>query len=265
MNQAHRLGSNLKHYRKQEGLTQEAMAQRLGVTRARFAAYEEGRAEPSIALLFQLADLMGTTLDGLLQLDWASGQRRPTADVQGARLRVLSVAVDAAHEEERISIVPVQAAAGYLEGHRDADFLVHLPSFNLPVPELSAKKSYRLFQIRGDSMLPVPDKSYVIAEYVQDWRQLRDYQACVVVSRSEGVVYKRLRNFLEQGYVELRSDNPAYAPYRLPAEQVLEVWRGLGYISFQLPEPGQWQAPDVWQAALSDLRALMQEVRAKND
>jgi transcriptional regulator with XRE-family HTH domain len=251
------LAANIRFLRRRSGDTQSDLARKLGVGRAALGAYEEGRAEPRLPVLLQLADLLGCSVDDLLRRDLSAGQQpRRLVDVAGERLRVLPVPVGEQDGEERISIVPVQAAAGYLEGHRDLDFVAQLPAFQLPVPELSAQRSYRLFQIKGDSMLPLPNGAYVIAAYVQDWRSLRDYQSCVVVSKNEGVVYKRVKQHWEAGYVELRSDNPAYAPYRLASEEVLEIWKAVGYLSFSLPEPGE-VAPDM-QYLLQELRMLVQ-------
>lgn len=248
---------NIKGKRKALGLTQEELAVRIGVTRSALGAYEEGRAEPRLSALLSLADLFGCSIDALLQQDILKApEQRSLADIAGKRLRILPVAVQAAGEEQ-ISVVPVQAAAGYLDGHRDTDFVAKLPAFSLPVVELSAERSYRLFQIKGDSMLPIPDGAYIIAEYVQDWRRLRDYQSCIVVSKGEGVVYKRVLNQLDQGYLELRSDNSAYAPYRILADEVLEVWKGLGYLSFKLPAPGEAGAAPEWQQLLGELRTLV--------
>lgn len=252
---------NIKAKRKALGLTQEDLAVRIGVTRSALGAYEEGRAEPRLSVLMSLADLFSCSIDALLQQDiLKSAGQQSSADVAGKRLRILPVAVQASGEEQ-ISVVPVQAAAGYLDGHRDTDFVAKLPAFSLPVAELSAERSYRLFQIKGDSMLPIPDGAYIVAEYVQDWRRLRDYQSCIVVSKGEGVVYKRVLNQLEQGYLELRSDNSAYAPYRILADEVLEVWKGLGYLSFKLPAPGDAGAAPEWQQLLGELRSLVGQVQ----
>lgn len=256
------LAYNIRIKRKALRLTQEELAIRLGVTRSAIGAYEEGRAEPRLPVLMFLAELFGCTIDALVNADLSNSESsRGAIDMSGARLRVLPVLVDEAGKEQ-ISVVPVQAAAGYLAGHRDADFVMKLPAFNLPVRELQAERTYRLFQIKGDSMLPVPDGAYVIAEYVQDWRNLRDYQSYVVVSKSDGVVYKRVVNLPGEALLELRSDNPAYQPYRIPMEEVMEFWRGLGYISFALPAPGDGNGAD-WQRMLSDLQTLIDRAQGR--
>jgi len=255
------LSTNIRFKRKQLGWTQADLSGRLGVNRSVVGAYEEGRAEPRLSTLLQLAELFGLSLDVLLLQDVSETDvvmRKSSLDAQGKHLRVLPVVVDREMDEERIVIVPVRAAAGYLSGYRDSTYIGQLPSFRLPVAELSAKRSYRIFQLKGDSMLPVPDGAYVIAEYVQDWHSLRDYQSCIVLSAEAGVVYKRVVPDWSSGHIQLRSDNPEYVPYSLAVGELLEVWKALGYLSFSLPEPGD-------AVPLVQLQALVGELRTEID
>ena len=55
----------IARYRRELGLTQEGLAQRLGVTNQAVSKWESGQSCPDIALLPQLADLFGITLDEL--------------------------------------------------------------------------------------------------------------------------------------------------------------------------------------------------------
>ena len=52
-------------YRKELGLTQEGLAQKLGVTNQAVSKWESGQSCPDIALLPQIADLFGITIDTL--------------------------------------------------------------------------------------------------------------------------------------------------------------------------------------------------------
>ena len=58
---------NLKRIRLEKGLTQQHLADALGVTRSTVAAYESGRIEPSIEKLLNLSSSLGVSLDELIR------------------------------------------------------------------------------------------------------------------------------------------------------------------------------------------------------
>ncbi|MBI1222538.1 MAG: helix-turn-helix domain-containing protein [Bacteroidetes bacterium] len=234
---SHSLAQNIKYLRKERGYTQGELAGKLGINRAALASYEEGRAEPRLAVLQMVAGHFSCSLDDLLHLDFSRDKQRVRPDKSGKSLRVLSVAVDA-EEKEKIVVVPVKAAAGYLDGFSDVDYIESLPSFSLPLQELGKERSYRLFQIKGDSMNPIPSGSYIISEYVQDWNQIKDDRCYILITQDEGIVYKRVLNRLHEEQLILKSDNPEYKPYSIGSEMIAEVWKAIGYISLQLPESG---------------------------
>lgn len=59
------IGNQIASYRKNAGLTQEALAKKLGVTNQAVSKWESGLACPDIQLLPELADLFGITIDEL--------------------------------------------------------------------------------------------------------------------------------------------------------------------------------------------------------
>lgn len=60
------LGERLKSKREELGLSQEALAQKLYVTRQTISGWERGRSEPDLATLQKLSALYGLTVDALL-------------------------------------------------------------------------------------------------------------------------------------------------------------------------------------------------------
>ncbi len=67
--------NNLRLYRKQNGFTQEQVAERLGVSRQAVAKWERGETLPDIENVIALSDMYGTTVDFLV---------RNMSDVAGA-------------------------------------------------------------------------------------------------------------------------------------------------------------------------------------
>ena len=207
-------GQNLKYLRKLRGWTQEEFATKLGIKRSLLGAYEEERAEPRIDVLEVVGDMFKLTLDDLL--------RKELSETKGSYIskRRAQKLVAASNE---IQLVPVKAAAGYLAGYADPEFLDELNTFTLP---MLAPGNYRAFEIVGDSMLPTPSGSVIVGEKVDDLEELKSNQTYVVVSRNEGIVYKRvLKNNKSRTKLTLVSDNTAYQPYQVNSDDVIEVWK----------------------------------------
>lgn len=213
----------LRTYRKQKGVTQAVLAEALGLNRPVIGAYEEGRAEPKLEVLRRMAEYFEITVDEL-----TSG----VAPVINSGLRVLPIVVDGQSNIERVPLVPAKAAAGYLSGFQDPEFIGQLPVFEMPFRELARERTYRMFQIEGDSMLPVPSGSYIISDYVESLAQIRNGEPYIVVSESEGIVFKRI--FKDGAKLNLISDNPVFEPYSIPLADVKEVWKANGYVAFGL-------------------------------
>lgn len=238
-----RIATNLRFLRKQKGLTQEGLAENIEVTRSVIGAYEEGRAEPKISTMQRMANFFGITLDQLINDDLSGiaeatiqGREVPRgsrSDAKGSRLRVLSITVDK-EDKENIELVPDKAAAGYLNGYADPEYIEDLPRFQLP---FLPGGTYRAFEISGDSMYPIQPGTVLIGEYTDNWESIKSGETYIVVTGSEGIVYKRVFNRVsENGQLILHSDNPAYTPYEVDIKDVLEIWKARAYISSDFPE-----------------------------
>ncbi|WP_163711927.1 XRE family transcriptional regulator [Mangrovibacterium lignilyticum] len=245
------LPDNLKYLRQSQQMTQQDLADVLNLKRSLIGAYEEGRATPKILVIQQIAAHFNLTLDQFISSDLKAVGVGANGPVE-KDLRVLSIVVDA-QNNELIPIIPIKASAGYLNGFADPEYLGQLAAFNMPVPELSPGKTFRVFQIKGDSMLPVQPGSYVFCEFVETISAIKEGQTYVLITKDEGLVYKRV--FL-QGNRELRlqSDNSVYEPYTIDVETVLELWKADGVLSFNLPQPNHLEI-----SRLSDILTEMKE------
>lgn len=235
---------NLKYLRKLRGWTQEEFAQKLRIKRSLLGAYEEERAEPRIDILEVVADMFKLTLDDLLRKDVSDTKTNYIAKRRAQKL---------AGGRTDIPFVPVKAAAGYLAGYADPEFVDELNTFTLP---MLAGGDYRAFEIVGDSMMPTPSGSVIVGERVQDLEEVKTNQTYIVVSKSDGIVYKRMmKNNRQKNKFTLVSDNPAYQPYTVNAEDIVEVWQAQMIIS----KANTQQRWDVGQLA-NMVNSLQQQV-----
>lgn len=251
------LAQNIKYLRRKHQLTQQRLADQVAVKRALIGSYEEGRATPKIQVMQQLAQLFKLSLDELIgtDLEKTPSSLLPKSNGPG---QILSVVVTP-DNEERIPIVPVKAAAGYLSGYADPQYVGELPHFYMPIPELSRNRTYRVFQLNGDSMLPVAPGAYVFCEYLVDLDELKEGQTYVLITRDEGLVYKRVY-IKENNELLLKSDNPEYEAYRIPISSVLELWRAKGVLSFELPLP-EFPGTAHISTVLSEMKEEIRKLR----
>lgn len=252
------IANNIRFLRKGNKLTQAELADRLLIKRSLVGAYEEGRALPKIAVLKQLASLFGLTIDQFISADFEK-VGVPARAQPASSLHILPVVVDR-NNEELIPIVPVKASAGYLNGLADPEYIGSLPCFSMPVPELAPGRTFRVFQIKGDSMLPVLPGSYLFCEYVESVGAVREGDIYIIITREEGLVCKRV--FLQKNdRLLLKSDNPDYTPYVIDGHGVMELWKAKGVLTFE------FQKPELSQIShISDvLREVKEEIRKLRD
>jgi len=211
---------NIKALRNLRNLSQEALAKELGIHRARLASYEEGRAEPSCELLIKIADHFHVAIDAIIRGDLS--KTKPEDLMKVGENRILFPIMVDKEGNDMVELVPVKARAGYLNGYADPEYIEGLQRMNFPFLPVG---KHRAFPIKGDSMPPLADGSFVIGKYMESLKELRDGQTYILVTKDEGIVYKRIYNNLKEDQtLSLHSDNKAYSPYKVKAEDVLEIW-----------------------------------------
>ncbi|MBC7534619.1 MAG: LexA family transcriptional regulator [Ferruginibacter sp.] len=212
-----RAGLNLKYLRKLRGWTQEEFANKLHIKRSLIGAYEEERADPRLDVLEIVADMFKLSLDELLLKDVSNSSNANSYLAKRRQQKMMTA------DRNLIHFVPVKAAAGYMTGYADSEFIDELNTFTLP---MLAGGNYRAFEIIGDSMLPTPSGSIIVGEKVDSIEEVKNNNAYIVVSRNEGIVYKRIvKNNRSKAKVSLVSDNPNYQPYQVNADDIVELWQ----------------------------------------
>jgi transcriptional regulator with XRE-family HTH domain len=256
-------GKNLKYIRKQREWTQEEMANQLQIKRSLVGAYEEERAEPRLEVQEAICALFNISLEEFLFQDLS--QKDSSGDESGASLSYLdrrrSMKMDKSSSAAPIvPFVPVKAAAGYLAGYADPEFLDELNTFTLP---MLAPGDYRAFEIIGDSMLPTPSGSVIVGEKVDSIRDVKNSNTYIVVSNADGVVYKRIiTNDDNKDKLTLLSDNPLYEPYQVNSQDIVEVWKAV-YIIHKAGAQPMWDVDQLagvvnsLQDKISNLRRTM--------
>ena len=239
---------NIKLLRKRRNRTQDVVSGELGFSRSTLNSYENGIViNPTLEALVSFSKYFRVSIDTMIKVNLAQLSESQLSEIEkgydvymtGGKLRVLATTIDSLNREN-IEVVPLKAKAGYTAGYNDPQYISALPTFQLPF--LSSERKYRAFQIDGYSMLPIQHGSWIIAEFVQDWRDVKDGSAYIVVTKDEGIVFKIVYNQTrKQKNFLLRSLNTSYEPFEVPVNEVIEIWKFINFISSELPEPESTQ------------------------
>jgi transcriptional regulator with XRE-family HTH domain len=220
------IAKNLKFLRKHKGASQQRVSDDLGLKRSTYAGYEGGKVEPDITMLRSLSDYFEVSLDVLLRdnleqqgIEWL---RQQDPSIRNEQMRVLAITTNP-EGRENIEVINESAKAGYMTGYADPEFIEEMPKLELP--NLTTG-TYRAFEIQGDSMLPIRSGDLVVGQYVERARDLTNNCRYVLLTRNEGIVFKRLlKQDPEAESLMLLSDNTEYQPYNIDLGEILEAWQ----------------------------------------
>lgn len=249
------ISSNIRYIRSTRKLTQEQFADDLGWSKSMVGSYEESRSEPSIEKLIKLSTYSNIPIDILVKNDLRLA--KDTSFIEVGNKRVLFPIVVTDENENLIEVVPAKASAGYLNGYDDPEYIQQLENIKLPFIPTG---KHRAFPIKGDSMLPLKDGSYVIGEFVERREDIRSNATYVLLTLNEGMVYKRvINNIAENNTLRLVSDNPTYPAYDVNIDEVVELWKFTCAINTQEYTPEELKISSItsmFNALGVELKAL---------
>ncbi len=215
-----KISSNIRFLRQLKGLSQEQLADDLKVTRSRIGGYEEARNEPPIDLLIRLSEYFHIAIDALVRGDLKKTNLDGLMKI--GKNRILFPILLDSDGNDMVELIPLKASAGYTRGYADPDYIEKLPQMKLPF--LPSGK-HRAFPIKGDSMPPIREGSFVIAKFLERFEEVKMGQTYIIVTKEDGLSYKRIMAFnKKEGAYELHSDNKLYAPFKVKAHDILEIW-----------------------------------------
>lgn len=249
------LSENMRYLRSQRSLSQQKVSDALIITRARYAKYEEGASDPPLEILQRIAHYFQVSIDLLISIDLRKVPMDDLLKLEGNRI-LLPIKINHSGDSF-IEIIPHKAKAGYLSGYSDPEFIENLQHISLP---FLRNGKYRAFPVEGDSMPPHNEGSFIIGRYIEKLTDIKEGKTYVLLTRSEGIVYKRLYRKGKNGFM-LHSDNSIYQPYEIRASEILEVWEFACSLATLEAEPDNLSAEDIRDI----LKGLQRDVKSIKD
>lgn len=247
------LSKNLNYLRRKNKLSQQKLAEDLSIPRTTLGDYERGKTEPNLEMLIRMSDYFDVRIDALIKDDIS---HRDYEIIKNKDFKVLAISVDSTNREN-IELVDRKAEAGYLESFSNPEYIRELPKIHFPnIPE----GTYRGFEIRGDSMLPMESGSIVICSYVENLSYIKDGRTYIIVSKADGLVYKRLYSDKSGTSLTAVSDNTVYPPFEIPLEEIAEIWQYFAHISFS---DARDQMENIIEHRLLEMHKDIKDIKAK--
>ena len=242
---------NLKFLRIRKDVSQQLVADSVNIPRPRYAKYEDGKNFPPPETLLGLSRYFAMSIDLLLSVDVRKIPSGSLLKLENNRL-LLPITVDK-NGDNLIEVVTQKAKAGYLNGYADPEYIESLQQISLP---FLGPGKHRGFPVEGDSMPPHEDGSIIIGRYIEKLGDVLDGKTYILITKSEGMVYKRLNKNRKNALV-VASDNNFYPVYEVKASDILEIWEyecNIGR-SDRKPDP-QDSVTDMFLELKREIKAL---------
>ncbi len=227
------LADNLRFLRKRKSVTQEQIAQILDLKKSTYASYEndDGNTPPAKTLL-AIAQYFEVSMESLFNINYSVLGNETPIRISDREI-YFPVSVDLTGTE-LIDVVPGshQAQAGYISDYSDPQYIQSLPKINWDFGTYE-HGTKRIFQISGDSMLPVPSQSFVLT-VKRDYSEIINDFAYILVTHHD-ILFKRIQKKGPQ--LHLLSDNPLYTPQNIDANDVKQYWQAIKVI-MDVQDPG---------------------------
>jgi len=246
------LNKNLKYLRQKNKISQQILADALDIPRSTLGDYERGKTEPNIAMLIKMSIYFDLTIDELVNKDLSHNDYEV---IKTKNFKVLAISTNA-ENENNIELVDTKAEAGYLDSYQNPEYIKELPKLSIPsIPQ----GTYRAFEIHGDSMLPIESGSIIIAKYIENLRDIKEGKTFVIISKREGLVYKRIKKSGKKNTLLLSSDNDLFLPYEINHLDIDEIWQYYAHVSFS----DEKRSTDLKiDSTLRDIHSKVNEIHA---
>ena len=234
------IGKNIKKIRTVKNLSQAGFAQLFNLARPSVGAYEEGRSEPKMETVVQIARHFGLSIDLLLTKELTVNELYGF-DLFKQELKnapsLIKVATPAPAPE--IVLVKASQTLEYIVNRKEKAYLEQLPVVQFPV---ELKNTGRAFEQAGSEMQyresGIFNGDLLLAELVDTsaHNSLTSGLVYIIVLQSS-IVIRRLLEISAENKLSLKADNPDYALLEIPLSDVLEIWQVKGVFSTRLKAP----------------------------
>lgn len=254
-----KIGKNIKKIRTIKKMSQAEFAQLFQLARPSVGAYEEGRSEPKIETLIEIAKYFKISIDALLTKELTINELYKF-DVFSAGEKVkdsVQEEIDKDAVTEETPLVLIRQSTEYIVNHRRKDFINSLPCFQFPFTQYAKT---RAFQVDGKEMeyenCGIHHQDILLCDRVAPEDQL-EVGCLYVLITDDAIRVRRLSN--NDKNLTFKTDDPSFDVLHYSRNALLEIWKVRAYYSEYL------QAPTRTEERIAALEEKMERLMEQID
>jgi transcriptional regulator with XRE-family HTH domain len=250
------VGKNIRKLRTVKKLSQAAFAELFGLARPSVGAYEEGRSEPKMETLIQIAQHFGLSVDLLLTKELTVNELYHFDIYQQKSAAEPPASLANADRQQHLTpYVPAARMLEYIVQHHDTNFIDGLRMLTFPH---NLGPATRAFELNGADMQPtLRHQDVLLCCHIEKASPLLHRGRLYAFVTQSRLLVRRLSEQQPGGVLKLRADNPDYPIQDLALTDALEIWEVHGSFSTHL------QAPALLEERVSQLERQLEEVLAR--
>jgi transcriptional regulator with XRE-family HTH domain len=234
------VGKNIQKIRQVKNISQADFAALFELARPSVGAYEEGRSEPKIETLIQIANYFRISIDVLLTreltvseiysfglLNKKLNKAHQLIDVRGKSIKSPS-----------IPLIQIDNFLNYIVNQKNSDFAQSLPEISVPISRKG--QQFRAFEMNGSEMeynqQGIHHGDILVGEIINLEDLSEKAGKVVTLVHKANISTRRLKSVTSKNAV-LNSDDPNYPELKIPLEECLEAWAILSVYSSYLNPP----------------------------
>ena len=231
------IGKNIKKIRVVKKISQNEFSNLFKVSRASVGSYEEGRAEPRIDTIINMANYFGLSIDTLLTKELTYDELYQLNifkhDASADEMTQLAL-TDKDHRKEDTPLVIKENYLEYIVNYDHKDYINNLPYVRLPNTQYEKTRAFEVqdnaMEFGGHGLLhgDILSCSPVTKE------ELKAGEVYVLVT-DQNIFVRRLMQ--QQPTLEFRPDNPNYIRLDWSKHNFHEIWKVEGFYSTILEPP----------------------------
>jgi transcriptional regulator with XRE-family HTH domain len=227
-----KIGKNIRKIRVIKQLSQASFAQIFNLARPSVGAYEEGRAEPKIDTVVQIAQYFGISTDALLTKELTINELYRFDALKNKKTSNETDSGSLSKKDifQNTVGVFIRDHIEYINDHLKSDYIDSLPRYHFPG---IASFSARLFEIEGDSMSfenkGIHQGDMVLCEFKLDRMDSFQADLLYVLVLQNRLILRRFKPGTH--LLTFTCDSPEYPTEEYQSNQILEAWQVMAVLT----------------------------------